>query len=416
MIAYLRGFRAGSGVRRQMPSIGRKRRRVLIAVVIAMAVVAGGCIAVLGGSYIFLVVDKQHRDAADRAAAESDPRFRRPLVSTAGRILFVAERDQTDDFYVVDADGSDLTRLTRMPSGWHLSGVPLVSSDGTRLALANGGRVSIVRLDRPGETTELERAPFGSLAWSGDGTQLASLSIDANKRLHLWVFDADGKGPTIEIAATWPSTAAGYFQSVNDLAWSPDGKWFVFTLYTDTRPPLIRYGSRYTHAYIAPIDGRPPRNLSLELAPLTLFGNFSWAPDSRRLAASNAEGIAVVDVDLKWKQIPIHSTDVPQRPAWSPDGQRLAWSNPDSVVVTDPDGGQQQELTRGRCRGVHPTWSDDGRRIAFVCDQPAGAVFVMNADGSGLTSVHVGPRDEPFGGARYRPRYPVWLPPIARDK
>jgi Tol biopolymer transport system component len=234
----------------------------------------------------------------------------------------------------------------------------------------------------------------------------------------LYEFNADGSGAVREVAATWPSTAAGYFQSVDELVWSPDGKWFAFTLYTDTRPPFSRsLAPRYTHVYIAPIDGRAPRNLSLEPNPLMLFGNFAWAPDSRHLAGRNGEGIAVMDVDLKWKQIPIFAstTNYPdQRPAWSPDGQRLAWSNPDSIVTSDPEGGQQQELTRGRCRGVHPAWSDDGRRIAFACYEPRGAVFVMNADGSGLTSVHVGPQDEPFGGERYLPRYPVWLPSRSR--
>lgn len=392
--------------------VGRKLRWGLLLVAV---IFAGGFIATLVGGYIFLIADQQRRDADDRAAAEADQRFRHPLVSTSGRILFVAERDATDDFYVVNVDGSGLTRLTHMPSGWKLSGMPVVSPDGTRLAITNGGRVSIVRLDRPGETTEPVRAPFGSLAWSRDGTQLASLSIDANKRLHLRVFDADGNGPTIEIAAAWPPTAAGYSQSVDDLAWSPDGKWFAFTLYTDTRPPFSRsLAPRYTHVYIAPRDGRAPRNLSLEPNALMLFGNIAWAPDSRHLAGRNGEGIAVIDVDLKWTQIPIfaHATGLFQRPAWLSNGQRLAWFNPDSIVTSNPDGGQQQELTRGRCRGVHPAWSDDGRRIAFACHEPRGAVFVMNADGSGLTSVHVGPKDEPFGGERYLPRYPVWLPAI----
>ena len=393
---------------------GRTRRWGLLIAVLVPAILAGGFVATLVGGYIFLIADQQRRDADDRAAADTDPRFQQPLVSTVGRILFVAQRDQTDDFYVVNVDGSGLTRLTHMPRGWHLSGIPVVSPDGTRLAITGGKGVSLVRLDRPGETTELVRAPVGSLAWSGDGTQLASLSIDMNKRLHLWVFDADSNGPTIEIAGAWPSTAAGYSQSADDLSWSPNGKWFAFTLYTNARAPYALSGPRYTHTYLAPIDGRAPRNLSLEPNPPPLYGPLVWSPDSRRLAGRNGEGIVVMDPDLKWKQIPIfaHRTNLPQRPAWSPDSRRLAWFNPDSIVISDSDGGEQQQLTRGRCRGTHPAWSDDGRRLAFTCDQP-GAVFVMNADGSGLTSVHVGPKDEPFGGERYLPRYPVWLPAIA---
>jgi Tol biopolymer transport system component len=167
----------------------------------------------------------------------------RPLVSTAGRIVFVVQHDGTDDFYRVNADGSGLTRLTNLRHGSNHQSLPLVARDGTRLAVSVGG-VLIVRLDRPGVTLRLER-PGGALAWAPDGKQLASLAADDQKKLHLWVFNADGSGEARDLAGAWESTAAAGQQSAGDLVWSPDAKRFAFVLIT--RPAYRRPGPSHDH-------------------------------------------------------------------------------------------------------------------------------------------------------------------------
>lgn len=356
--------------------------------------------------------DNARHDARDRAAASGEPRFQRPLEPTADRVLFMAQNDATNDFYMVNADGSQLTRLTWLPRGSLAPCPPTVSPDRTRLAI-NAGGVSIVRLDGSAETTPLDR-PGGSLAWSPDGARLASLRIDDDKRLHLFLFNADGTGEVLDIAHTWPSTAAGDEQSVGDLTWSPDARRLAFVL--STRPRYRRHGPRHTHLFIAHADGSSLRNLSLEPHALPVAGGLSWSPDGRRLAFRGGRGIGMVDVDLAWSDIPIavHGTRTSQYPAWSPDGTRLAWFSPDAIVTSDPDGGRQDELTRGRCRGVHPSWSADGRRIAFACAdrQDRTSLFVMNADGSGLTEVTSLDTDTRSlaAGSYFHARCPVWLP------
>jgi Tol biopolymer transport system component len=385
--------------------------RTVLLTVVALASVpmlfVGACLILAIGAGVANYQD----DVADRETAAADSRLQRPLDSTSGRILFIAQKGGTDDFHVVNVDGSGLTQLTHLPKG-SLSTRPIVSPDQTRMVINTGGGVSILPLDRPGELVRLD-SHAGSLAWSPNGTQLASLSIDAGKRLHLYQFDADGGGEVRDIAAQWPSTADGDEQSVADLVWSPDGKRLAFVL--DTRPAYKRFGPRHRHLYITPADGSGLRNVSLDPTAVPVQGNLAWSPDGRRLAFASATGLGLLDADMNWSEIPIalHESRSAQQPAWSPDGTRLAWFSPDSVVVSDLTGGNQRELTRGRCRGVKPSWSGDGSRIAFVCPHDTGGdLWVLNADGSGLTRItHFGEGTSEFNPAAHvHPSYSVWLP------
>ena len=53
------------------------------------------------------------------------------------------------------------------------------------------------------------------------------------------------------------------------------------------------------------------------------------------------------------------------------------------------DGSGVTQLTSGSYKDSHPAWSRDGSRIAFVSDRDwvgnSTEIYVMNADGSGVT-------------------------------
>ncbi len=99
-------------------------------------------------------------------------------------------------------------------------------------------------------------------------------------------------------------------------------------------------------------------------------------------------------------------------PAWSPDGKQIAYGNPfgqlksiggvewievGAISVIDANGSRRRQLTQHQrptsSEDFQPVWSPDGRRIAFQRENstaaPRGrrAIFVVNADGSGLRRV-----------------------------
>jgi hypothetical protein len=73
-----------------------------------------------------------------------------------------------------------------------------------------------------------------------------------------------------------------------------------------------------------------------------------------------------------------------------------------NVMNTDGVGVALNANPSGAYNDVDPTWSPDGRKIAFASDRSGSYdVYVMNADGTGVTRVAGGARDD---------RYPAWSP------
>ena len=105
-----------------------------------------------------------------------------------------------------------------------------------------------------------------------------------------------------------------------------------------------------------------------------------------------------------------------ENPSWSPNGLRLAFDrhmgpddpslsprSPSDVFVMSLNGGDQTNLTNSPADDSQPAWSPDGSRIVFVSDRNANQegtsrLFIMNADGSGVTPLTTGDGLGPFTG------------------
>jgi TolB protein len=103
------------------------------------------------------------------------------------------------------------------------------------------------------------------------------------------------------------------------------------------------------------------------------------------------------------------------RPSWSPDGTRIAFDSDRrgnyDIYVMGSDGSEVTLLTDHPSQDAYPVWSPDSSRIAFVslrhesnpeaCDPCNWEIYVMQADGTGLTRLTNDPAED-FG--------PTWSP------
>jgi len=134
--------------------------------------------------------------------------------------------------------------------------------------------------------------------------------------------------------------------------------------------------------------------------------NPAWSPDGTKLAFDRrgdpqVQGdIYVIAPDGSGLKRLTSGTFNDIEPAWSPDGSRIVFQRDGSIhFVNVADGSGLRALTGPGC-DFYPTWSPDGTRIAFAsCRSGTNAIYVMNADGSGVRQLTSDP------GSNYFPRW-----------
>ena len=242
------------------------------------------------------------------------------------RIAFQSDREGNWEIYVMNADGSDVTRLT----------------------------------------DNLADDFFPS--WSPDGQRIAFMSRREDN-WEIYVVNADGSGLTRLTD-----------NSVDDAApsWSPDGRYIAFASRRDGTEEI----------YAMNVDGsgviRLTDNESLDVGPSwspdgRRIAFYSTRDGDFEIYIMNANGSRVTRLTDN------ESQDV--GPSWSPDGRYIAFhSDRDGdfeIYIMNADGSGVSRLTDNSANDEHPDWSPDGRRIAFISDRDGDyEIYVMNADGS----------------------------------
>jgi WD40 repeat protein/serine/threonine protein kinase len=228
------------------------------------------------------------------------------------------------------------------------------SPDGKRLASA--GDDGIIRIWDPATREEVvaplkghdERRvipQFGlirSLAWSPDGTHLASAGLDGAVK----IWDVAGSREVFALPAD--------HGSVWSVAWSPDGS----QLAVGSDDGSIRV--------VAELKETP--KVQVFKAHQGRARGLAWSPQGDRLASVGLDGLVKV-----WD--PVRSVEVAKMQghqggvftvAWSPDGKRVVSAGNDHFVIAwDATTGQKISTMRGHNDWVDAVvWSPDGSRLA----------------------------------------------------
>jgi len=286
---------------------------------------------------------------------------------TNGKIAFDSDRDGNNEIYVMNADGTGLTRLTN-----YSSDSPIWSPDGTKIAFVTTEdskiQINVMNADGSGQT-RLTNSDWPTLPiWSPDGTKIAFESI-RDHHSQIYVMNADGTGQTNLSNNIWNDSRP---------SWSPDGTKIAFESIRD----------HHSQIYVMNVDGTGQTNLSNNNDD---DGIPSWSPDGTKIAFARYYGglsqIYVMNADGTAQTRLTNSTTY--LPIWSPDGTKIAFvttgESSNQIYVMNTDGTGQTNLINYTTSDL-PVWSPDGTKIAFVSGKDGNnEIYVMNSDGTGLT-------------------------------
>ena len=247
-------------------------------------------------------------------------------------IAFDSNRDGDREIYVMNADGSNVAKLTDNTAS---DRSPSLSPDGRKIAFYSNrdGVFEIYVMNVDGSNVvNLTNNTTGDVypSWSPDGQKIAFVSgRDGDEEIY--VMNADGSN----VVKLTDNTALDRIPS-----WSPDGQKIVFVSNRD--------------------------------------GDYE-------IYVMNADGSNVVKLT--------DNTALDIYPSWSPDGQKIAFaSNRDGdyeIYVMNADGSNVVKLTDNAAyNDYNGSWSPDGQKIAFHSDRDGDyEIYVMNADGSNVVKL-----------------------------
>ena len=326
----------------------------------------------------------------DIEALEALGRVSSPQVSPDGkRVLFgisyenVELNRSNNDLYVMNIDGSGLTRITAT-----------------------------------------EKSENGAV-WFEGGAKIAFMSADADGKPQLWIMNADGSGRT---------QASEVEGGINGFLFSPDEKKVVLignVKYSrnaaDIYPDLPKATGRVVddlmykhwdewvteipHPFIGSFDGSKVCDLTDILgdepyeAPMKPFGgpeSFAWTPDGSQLVyvcrkktgmdyalSTNSDLFLYNLADGSTRNLTEGNGGYDTMPAFSPDGSQLAWlsmehdgyeSDKNRLMVLDMASGAKTDLTADWDYTIDEfAWNPDGKQLWFLAPH-LGTIPVFNID------------------------------------
>ncbi|MCH8038222.1 MAG: PD40 domain-containing protein, partial [Proteobacteria bacterium] len=340
---------------------------------IALAAVAGIALALTGGGTAAPA-------GSTAAAVECSPLD--PFCG-GGRIVFGSERDGNLEIYSMLADGTgEVQRLTNNPG---IDGDPAWSPDGTKIAFETDRHgdhfeIYVMNADGTGLTrltvSDGGETPFQNVepAWSPDGTTLAFTSTRlGNAYIHLMSAD----GATVTQFTKIPGQGPD---------WSPDGSRVVFY-------SLDTQGNFDIWITDGETESRLTKHAAVDREP-------AWSPAGDLIAfVSDRDGNAEIYVISPDGSNLLRLTDElaeDSEPSWSPDGRRILFRSSrdgnDDLYTMLADGSDPTRLTISPANDGQPAWSSGAAPLAPGFTTRGE----LTAEGQ-ITSVRITPENSPLG-------------------
>jgi uncharacterized delta-60 repeat protein len=341
---------------------------------------------------------------------QSDQRFAIARIITNaslrrnGKIAFTSDRDGNREIYLMDADGSNQTRLTNNSS---IDDFPTWSPDGTKIAFLgtkSAGVYAIFTMNADGsnrtEVTSVNYQPpspwsgydWRHMSWSPDGSRIAFTELISGSG-NLMVVNADGSDRRQLTTGFYP-------------AWSPDGSKILFIKASTPNPFYNLHTIRPDGTGLHFIATSFPNYYILWDAPPI------WSPDGLKIMvnlsdAANAE-LNILNADGTNPQFFVGLCAYSMRgeaptgcganwgaPTWSPDGNKVAFAQFDFTSRTTEiysktiGGSAETALTQSIGSNSNPSWqslppvfSITGR-VTSPTGQPLRNVVVTMTDPQG---------------------------------
>lgn len=216
-----------------------------------------------------------------------------------------------------------------------------------------------------------------SIAWSPSGDTIRFSVYDLiHGKSAIWEAGVNGR-------SAYPVYSAGVSGCCG--AWTPDGRWFVFSTLTGEE------AHNRGDLWVAP-EPRiwAPWLRRSEPTPLKSAISFSWpaigADGKTIFAIGSTRGVKAVRLDLRTKGF---SPFLNQAPALdfrsSGDGNWIAYTDDweHTIWKSKPDGSERTKLTFLPMDAYQPHWSPDGNRIAFMGRLPGHhwRAYVISSSG-----------------------------------
>jgi Tol biopolymer transport system component len=304
--------------------------------------------------------------------------------------------------YVADWDGTNPVRIV-VGGSEDSCGAPyiedgLVSPDGRHIAYRLGpvgaagssGCRTVVISDPDGDTVATFPGVGWSVAWSPDGTRIATW-LDLYPMTTIGIYGIDG---VLQAELDGSMCCGGDY----DPKWSPDGTSVLVPGSLDENGAPARDGSASIEKVVwqVPVDGGTPQVLPAEDPRSNRAVAFS--PDGTRAAfIEDFASLVVSAADGTQREVLIEAKAgewfdgswFGRGPLWSPRGDLIAYGVGHDLRVVDPGSGIATTLASARGSGVRYLqpigFSPDGHRILFTESGAMGfeSLWSVSTDGSG---------------------------------